>query len=124
MYHVCQSIYARGGIHTTTILYENALPFALSDPGIAVAEVAPRPNIRAEYASLLHPDGDISDLSRIDRFAPRPERNRSEISLHDAFRLRSACEAGSITVVMSSESCASLVSGGVLKLLEIVPLRL
>jgi hypothetical protein len=27
--------------------------------GKALAEVAPRPNMRAEYASLLRPDGDI-----------------------------------------------------------------
>ena len=50
MYHVCQSVYARGGIHTTTMLCENALPFAHNDPGIAVAEVAPRPNMCTEYA--------------------------------------------------------------------------
>jgi hypothetical protein len=64
------------------------------------------------------------DLNRIGRFVLRPERNGSDIGLRDAFRLRTACEAGSMTVDMSSESCASLVSNVVLELLEIVALRL
>jgi hypothetical protein len=38
--------------------------------------------------------------------------------------LRTAYKAGFITVVISSESCTSLVSNVVLKLLEIVALRL
>jgi hypothetical protein len=34
-----------------------------------------------------------------------------------------ACEVGATAVIVSSESCASLVSGVVLELLEIVALR-
>jgi hypothetical protein len=65
----------------------------------------------------------IYDLNYIGSFILRPERNGSEIGLPDAFYLRPACEAGSIAVIMLSQSCASLVSGVVLKLLEIVTLR-
>ena len=54
----------------------------------------------------------------------RPERNGSEIGLRKAFCLRSACEAVCMTVVVSSKSCAPLVSNAVLELLEIVALRL
>ena len=43
------------GARKVYIVYENALLFAHSDPGIAVAEVAPRPNMRAEYASPATP---------------------------------------------------------------------
>jgi hypothetical protein len=66
----------------------------------------------------------IYDLNRLGRFILRPERSGSETGLPGAFRLRTACEAGLITVIMLSDSCASLVSSIAFKLLEIVVSRL
>jgi hypothetical protein len=66
----------------------------------------------------------IYDLNRLGRFILRPERSGSETSLLSAFRLRTACEAGLITIIMLSDNCASLVSSIAFKLLEIVISRL
>jgi hypothetical protein len=66
----------------------------------------------------------IYDSNRLGRFILRPERSESETGLLDAFRLRTACGAGSMTVIVSSDNCASLVSNIAFELLKIVMSRL
>ena len=81
---------------------------------------------RSEYSSLpiKFKPLNLCYLNRLGRLELRPERNGSEIGLHDAFRMRIAGAAEFTTATIVPGRCVSILSSTFVESLEVVVLRL